>query len=170
MTCSETKVAKNRNDYQHRRLSVLLVTGTISFFNSFNYELNYNACLVKHFISLDALVFLFAGTILHFNSFILIIAITILAYLVKSSISYPKTNAFTETVDISVFDHCDLLEKANHLTVKFRDDCIKQFSIKSICLQLNVVGGKQQQQQKRQDLCASTNEANKLIDWLNLFS
>ena len=72
------------------------------------------------------------GTILHFNCFILIFAITISAYLVKSFISCPKTNALTETFDISVFDHCDLLEKANHLTVKFSNDGIKQFSTKRI--------------------------------------
>ena len=173
--CPETEVARNRNDYQLKRLVgseedtilttdaifissqngfedqtkkttttsviinwvslvilffaivafVLLLTGTILFFNSLIMSLTaltLIACLVKHFISLDALVFLFAGTILYFNCFILIIAITILAYLFKSFISCPKTNACTETVDISVFDNCDLLEKANHLTVKFRND------------------------------------------------
>ena len=104
---------------------VLLVPGNILFFNSLLMSLTaltLIACLVKHFISLDALVFLFAGTILYFSCFILIIANTILAYLVKSYISCPKTNACTETVDISVFDNCDLLEKANRLTVKFSND------------------------------------------------
>ena len=173
--CPETEVARNRNDYQLKRLVgseedtilttdaifissqngfedqtkkttttsviitwvslvilffaivafVLLLTGTILFFNSLIMSLTaltLIACLVKHFISLDAVVFLFAGTILYFNCFILIIAITILAYLVKSFISCPKTNACTETVDISVFDNCDLLEKANHFTVKFSND------------------------------------------------
>ena len=173
--CPETEVARNRNDYQLKRLVgseedtilttdaifissqngfedqtkkttttsviinwvslvilffaivafVLLLTGTILFFNRLIMSLTaltLIACLVKHFISLDAVVFLFAGTILYFNCFILIIAITILAYLVKSFISCPKTNACTETVDISVFDNCDLLEKANHFTVKFSND------------------------------------------------
>ena len=173
--CPETEVARNRNDYQLKRLVgseedtilttdaifissqngfedqtkqttttsviinwvslvilffaivafVLLLTGTILFFNSLIMSLTaltLIACLVKHFISLDAVVFLFAGTILYFNCFILIIAITILAYLGKSFISCPKTNACTETVDISVFDNCDLLEKANHFTVKSSND------------------------------------------------
>ena len=103
---------------------VLLLTGTILFFNSLIMSLTaitFNRMFGQafHIARRSCIPVCKPGTILHFNYFVIIIAITISAYLVKSFISCPKTNACTVAVDISVFDHCDLLEEANHLS----DDC-----------------------------------------------
>ena len=64
------------------------------------------ACLVKHFISLDALVFLFAGTILYFNCFILIIAIT-------TPLIAPLKNLPLKTAETFCYNYMTFVTKLN---------------------------------------------------------
>ena len=72
---------------------VLLLTGTILFFNSLIMSLTeitctLIACLVKHFLSLDALVFLFAGLGLFYISIVLFLSLQSLYRHILSSLSY----------------------------------------------------------------------------------